>query len=119
MAIRDYLDVRDNLGTVFVGAGLFAIPALALGVIPTQRNSLRFGVILAGTVLGCVGAILRREAGGRFFLELAFVILTVIGSVLSDTLVGFVSGRFGMVGLIVVAIALFWYAARENAKVDE
>jgi hypothetical protein len=71
MAIRDYIEVRDNLGALLVGAGLFAIPAVALGII------------------------------------------------LWDTLVGFVSGKFGMAGLIVLIIVLGWYAARENARVRE
>ncbi|HEV8482845.1 MAG TPA: hypothetical protein VGV87_04740 [Blastocatellia bacterium] len=119
MAIRDYIEVRDNLGALLVGAGLFAIPAVALGVIPSKHHWLQLGVILAGTVLGCVGAIVRREAGGSFFLGLAFVVLTIIGSVLWDTLVGFVSGKFGMAGLIVLIIVLGWYAARENARVRE
>jgi FtsH-binding integral membrane protein len=119
MAIRDYIEVRDNLGALLVGVGLFAIPALALGVIPPEHSWLRFGVILAGTVLGCVGAIVRRQAGGSFFLGLAFVVATIVGGILSDTLVHLVSGRFGMAGLIVVILVLGWWAARENAKVDE
>ena len=119
MAIRDYIEVRDNLGSLLVGVGLFAMPALALGVIPQEHNWLQFGVILAGTVLGCVGAIVRRQAGGSFFLGLAFVLATIIGGILSDTLVHLVSGRFGIAGLIAVILVLGWWAARQNAKVDE
>ena len=56
---------------------------------------------------------------GSFFLGLAFVLATIIGGVLTDTLVHLVSGRFGMAGLIVAILVLGWWAARQNAKVDE
>ena len=119
MAIRDHIEVRDNLGALLVGLGFFVIPAFALGVIPSAHSWLQFGVILAGTVLGCAGAIVRRRAGGSFFLGLAFVVATIIGGILTDTLIHLVSGRFGMVGLIVAILVLGWWAARENAKVDD
>ena len=113
------LDLRDNIGAVLIGAGFFAIPAIAVALIAPESPYLQLGVVALGAVLGTIGTLLRQTGGVVPAIGATAVVVAVIIVLAQELLTSWLSSKFGFLGLVVVALVLGWYVARENARVDQ